>query len=167
MLPFSYNLSSISPPLPYFVFWNVENLFSHHPYVHSCQLLLDHVQFALIHEPNIPGSYAVWFFTTLHFTFSPRHIHKRALFLLRPNSLVPSGAIGDCPLLFPSSILGTFPPGGFILWHHIFLSLNTVDGVLAVRIRERFAIPSSSGPCSVITLHYDPSVLGGPSWHGF
>ena len=34
-------------------------------------LLLDHVQFTLIHGPNIPGSYAVLFFTTSDFTLIP------------------------------------------------------------------------------------------------
>ena len=29
-----------------------------------------------------------------------------------------------------------------------------------------FAIPFSSGPCFVKTLHHDPSFLGGPTWHG-
>ena len=28
--------------------------------MHSCQLLFDHFQFALIHGPNIPGSYALY-----------------------------------------------------------------------------------------------------------
>ena len=68
---------------------------------------------------------------------------------------------------FPVASWTPFNLGGFILWCHIFLSFNTVDGVLAVRIQEWFAIPSSSGPLLVRTLHYDPSVLGGPAWHGF
>ena len=29
-----------------------------------------------------------------------------------------------------------------------------------------FAIPFSSGPHFARTLHHDPSVLGGPTWHG-
>ena len=40
-------------------------------------------------------------------------------------------------------------------------------GFLKARILEKwFAIPFSSGPRFVITLHYDPSVLGVPTWHG-
>ena len=35
--------------------------------VHSCHLLLDHVQFTLIHGPNIPGSYAILFLTESDF----------------------------------------------------------------------------------------------------
>ena len=33
-------------------------------------------------------------------------------------------------------------------------------------ILQWFAIPSSSGPRFVRTLHYDLSVLGDPAWHG-
>ena len=29
-----------------------------------------------------------------------------------------------------------------------------------------FVIPFSSGPHSVRPLHHDPSILGGPTWHG-
>jgi len=36
----------------------------------------------LIHEPNIPGFYAILFFTASDFTFTTRHIHSWALFLL-------------------------------------------------------------------------------------
>ena len=39
-------------------------------------------------------------------------------------------------------------------------------GVLKARILKWFAIPFSSGPHFVRTLHHDPSVLGGPAWHG-
>ena len=48
-----------------------------------CHLLLDHIQFTLIHGPNIPGSFAILFFTALDFTtFTTRHIHSWASFLL-------------------------------------------------------------------------------------
>ena len=36
--------------------------------------MLDHVQFTLIPGPNIPGSYAVLFFTASDFTFTTSHI---------------------------------------------------------------------------------------------
>ena len=39
-------------------------------------------------------------------------------------------------------------------------------GILTAKILEWFAIPSSSGPRFVRTLHYDGSILGGPVWHG-
>ena len=44
--------------------------------------MLDHVQFTLIHGPNIPGSYAILFFTASDFIFTTRHIHNCVLFLL-------------------------------------------------------------------------------------
>ena len=50
-----------------------------------------------------------------------------------------------------------------ILMFPIFLPFYTVYGVLKARILKWFAIPFSSGPCFVRTLHYDPSVLGGPT----
>ena len=52
-----------------------------------------------------------------------------------------------------------------------FLPFHTVHGVLKARILKWLAIPFSSGPCFVRTLHHDPSFLGvwstmdGSSWH--
>ena len=43
------------------------------------------------------------------------------------------------------------------LWSH-------VHGVLELRILEWFAIPSSSGPRVVRTLHYDLSIFSGTAW---
>ena len=68
--------------------------------------------------------------------------------------------------LFSSSILGTYWPGEFIFQCHIFLPSLTVHGVLKARILKWFAIPFSSGPRFVRTLHYDPSTLGGHTRHG-
>ena len=42
----------------------------------------DHFQFALMHEPNIPGSYAILLFTASGFTSVTSHIHIWVLFLL-------------------------------------------------------------------------------------
>ena len=68
--------------------------------------------------------------------------------------------------LFSSSILGTYGPCEFIFRCHIFLPFHTFHGVLKAIILKWFAIPFSNGPCFVRTLHHDPSVLGGPTWHG-
>ena len=68
--------------------------------------------------------------------------------------------------LISSSILGTYWPGEFIFQCPIFFPFHTVHGVLKERILKWFAIPFSSGPHFVRTLHHDPSVLGGPTWHG-
>ena len=43
---------------------------------------------------------------------------------------------------------------------------HTVHGVLKARILKWLAIPFSSGPHFVWTLHHDLSVLGGPKRHG-
>ena len=66
---------------------------------------------------------------------------------------------------FSSSILGTYHPGEFIFQCHIFLPFYTVHGVLKARILKWFAIPFSSGPCFVRTLHQHLSIFGGPAWH--
>ena len=47
--------------------------------VYSCHLLFDHFQFALIYEPNIPGSYAILLFTSSDFTSIINHIHHWVL----------------------------------------------------------------------------------------
>ena len=73
-----------------------------------------------------------------------------------------SGAIS---LLFTSSILDIYWPGGLIFQYHIFLPFHTAHGIPKGRILEWFSIIFSSGPPFVRTLHYDLSILAGPSWH--
>ena len=63
--------------------------------------------------------------------------------------------------LFSSSILGTYQPVEFIFQYYIFLPFHTVHRVLKTRILKWVAIPFSSGPRFVRTLHHDPLVLGG------
>ena len=69
---------------------------------------------------NIPGSYALFLFTSSNFTFTPRHIHNWASFAIWPSCFILSGTISNCHLLFSSSILDTFPQGRLIFWCHIF-----------------------------------------------
>jgi len=45
---------------------------------------------------------AILFFTTWDFTFTTRHIHNWASFLFWPSHFFLSGAISNCPPLFPS-----------------------------------------------------------------
>ena len=114
--------------------------------VHSCHLLFDHFQFTLIHGPNIPGSYAILFFTAYYFTSITSHVHNWALFLLWPSLFILPGAISP---LFSSSILGTYQPGEFIFQCHIFFTISyflPFYGVLKARILKWFAIAFSSGP---------------------
>ena len=116
--------------------------------------------FTFIHGSNIPGAYAILFFTALDFTSITSHIQNWVLFSLWLHLFILSGAI---TLLFSSSILHTYRPGEFIFQCHIFLPFHSVHGVLKARILKWFAITFSSGPHFVRTLHHDPSVLGGPT----
>ena len=114
--------------------------------------------FALIHGPDIPGSYAILLFIASGFTSITGHIHNWVLFLLWLLLFVLSGVI--YPLI--SSMLASYQPGEFIFQCPIFLPFHTVHGVLKARILKWFAIPFSRGPCFVRTLHHDPSIFGGP-----
>ena len=68
----------------------------------------------------------------------------------------------------PLSHLGITLPtyGGLSSSVISFLSFHTVSEILVARILPWFAIPFSSGPCFVRTLHYDPSILSGTAQHG-
>ena len=68
--------------------------------------------------------------------------------------------------LISSGILGTYRPGVFIFQCLIFLPFHTVHVVLKARILKWSAIPFSSEPDFVRTLHHDSSILGGHAWHG-
>ena len=61
-----------------------------------------------------------------HWTFTTRHIHSWASFLLCPSCFILSGAVGNCPPFFPSSVLDTFWTGRLPFWCHIFLPFHTV-----------------------------------------
>ena len=131
--------------------------------VHSCHLLFDHFQFALIHGCNIPGSYAILLFKASDLASITSHIHKWILLLLWLHPFILSGVISP---LISSSILGTYWPGEFLFQYPIILPFHTVHGFLKARILKWFAIPFSSGPRSVRPLHHDLSILGGPTRHG-
>ena len=127
--------------------------------MHSCHLLFDHFQFALIHGPDIPGSYAILLLTASHLACITSHIHSWVFFLLWLHPFILSGVISP---LFSSSVLGTYWPGEFLFQYPIILPFHTVHGVLKARILKWFAIPFSSGQHFVRTLHHDQSILGGP-----
>ena len=118
--------------------------------------MFDHFQFALIHGPNIPGSYAISLFTALDLASVSSHIQNWVLFLLWVHPFILSGVISS---LISSSILGTYQPREFIFQCPIFLPFHTIHGVLKARILKWFAIPFSSGPHSVGTLHHDLSIM--------
>ncbi|MGV1166615.1 hypothetical protein, partial [Enterobacter asburiae] len=68
-------------------------------------LLFDHFQLALIHESNIPGSYAILFFTASDLASIASCIHNWVLFLLWLHPFILSGVISP---LISSSVLGTY-----------------------------------------------------------
>ena len=120
-------------------------------------ILLDHIQFFLIHGPNIPGSYAILFFIASDLASITNRISNWVLFLLWLRLFILSGVIS---LLISSNLLGTYRPGEFIFLCLIFLPFHTVYVVLEERTLKWFAIPFSSGPHFVRTFHHDWSILG-------
>ena len=126
-------------------------------------ILFDHFQFTLTHGPNFPGFYAMLFFTASDFTSITSHIYNWALFHF---DSIPSFFL---ELFLHSSPVAYWAPtdlGSSSFSVISFFTFHTVHGVLKARILTWFAIPFSSGPCFVRTLHHDPSILGGPTWCG-
>ena len=66
-------------------------------------------------------------------------------------------AMGSCPLLFPSSIIGHLLCYRLIFRCHIFLPFHTVHGIFQAGILEGAAISFSSGSCFVRSLHLELS----------
>ena len=63
----------------------------------------------------------------------------------------------------------TFTTGWFFFFFHFGSAssfLQTIHGVLKIRMLKWFAIPISSGMRFVRTCHHDPSFSGGPAEHG-
>ena len=144
-------------------------------FIHSCPSYFSdslNVSFSLLPSPvwprpncpNIPGSYAILLFTASDLASITSHIHNWVLFLFSLCLFILSGVISP---LISSSILGTYWPGEFLFQYPIFLPFHTIHGVLKAGILKWFVIPFSSGPHFVRTLHHDPSVLGGPTRHGW
>ena len=121
----------------------------------SCHLLFDHFQFAMIHGPDIPGSYAILLFTASDLASIISHMHNWVLFLLWLCLFILSGVISP---LISSSILGTYRPGEFIFQCPTFWPFHTVHGVLKARILKWFA----SGPVDHILSEF--STMTRPSW---
>ena len=137
------------------------SMFTHH-------LLFDHFQFALIHGPTIPGSYAILLFTASDLASITSHIHNWVLFLLWLHPFILFGVISA---LISSSILGPYYRGvigEFLFQYRIILPFHTFHGVLKARILKWFAIPFSSGQHSVRPHHHDPPAWVAPqAWLSF
>ena len=97
----------------------------------------DHFHFALIHGPDIPGSYAILLFTASDLASITSHIHNWVFFLLWLHPIILPRVISP---LISSSILGTYLPGEFLFQYPIFLPFHTVHGDLKARILKWFAI---------------------------
>ena len=80
---------------------------------------------------------------------------------------MPCGATQDGQVMVDRSdrMWSTGEGNGKRLQYPIILPFHTLHGVL-MKNTEVFAIPFSSGPHSVRPVHHDPSILGGPTWHG-
>ena len=72
----------------------------------------------------------------------------------------------NCPLLFPSRKLDIFWPGRAHLPVSYRFAFSYCSWSSHSRILEWFAICCPSRPHFVRTFHYDPSILGGYTWHG-
>ena len=83
--------------------------------------MFDHFQFALIHGPNFPGSYAILLFIASDLASITSHIHNWVLFLFWLHPFILSGAISP---LISSSILGTYRPGEFLFQYPVILPFN-------------------------------------------
>ena len=93
--------------------------------------MANHFQFALIHGPDIPDSYAILLFTASDLASITSHIHSWVSFLLWLHPFILSGVISP---LISSSIFGTYRPGEFLFQYPIILPFHTVHRVLKARI---------------------------------
>ena len=121
-----------------------------------------HYQFALIHGPNIPGSYAILLFTASDLASITSHIHNWALFFLWLHPFILSGVISP---LISSKHIGHLLTRGVHFSVSCHFAFSYCSWVLKARILKWFAIPFSSGPHCVRPLHHDPPILGGPTQH--
>ena len=132
------------------------SVFTHH-------LLLDCIQFTLIHGPNIPGFYAILLFTALNFTLPPDTSTAGCHFCFGPATsfflelLVLTIALHFSPVAYwtPSNLGGS--PFGVI---YFCLSI----------LFTGFSHKNTRVFCSSLLkwttfCHCDPSVLGSPAQH--
>ena len=152
---YNSNLNWIRPFQSILIHWSLKCRCS------LCHLLFDHFHFTLIHGSNIPGSYAILFFTTLGFTSITSHIHSWALFSLRLCLFILSEVISP---LFSNSILSptdlrssSFSVISFCLFI-LFMGFS----------RQEYwsGLPFPSPGDHILSVSPLWPVLGGPTWHG-
>ena len=100
-------------------------------------LLLHHIQFTFIYEPNKPGSNAIFFFRASEFTFTTRHIQCWVSFPFWPRLFILSGAIS--PISSPAA-LDVYWLGARLPVSYIFAFIS-VYGALRSIILQWFAFP--------------------------
>ena len=119
-------------------------------------------QFTLLYGPNIPHSYAVLFFSIRFYFHHSSHPQLGTVLALAPS-------LHSFQSYFSTLVqqhFGHLPTWGVHLSVSYVFAFYTVHGVLKARILQWFAIPFFSRPCFIRTLHYEPFILGGPTWHG-
>ena len=120
--------------------------------VFSLAISFDHFQFALIHIPNIPGSYAILLFTASDFTSITSHIHSCVLFFAWLHLFILTIVIS---LLISMGHLSTW---GVHLSVSYLFHFHTVRGVLKARILKWLAISFTRGPHFGLTDSVDMSL---------
>ena len=115
-----------------------------------------HFQFALIHGPDISGSYAILFFTESDLASITSHIHNWVLFLLWLHPFILSGVISP---LISSSILGTYQPEEFI-----FQCLSFCIFILFMGFSRQEYWSGLPLPSPVDHILPELSIMTRPSW---
>ena len=125
--------------------------------------MFDHFQFTLIHGPSIPGCYANCSLEHQTLLSSPvTSITGHCFHFGSISSFFLELFLHSSPVAYwaPTDLgISSFSVLSFCPFH-------TLHGVLKAGILKWFAIPFSSGPYFVRTLHHDPSLLYCPTCHG-
>ena len=123
----------------------------------------DHFHFALIHGPDIPGSYEKLLFTALDLVSITSHIHNWILVLLWFHPFILSGVFlhGSPVAYWALSNLGnsSFSILSFCLFI-LFMGFSRQE------YWNRLPFPFPVDHILFWPLHHDPPVLGGPTRHG-
>ena len=122
----------------------------------------EHFQFTLIHGPNIPGS--MQYCSSQHRNLLHHQSRSQLGFVF---TLAPS--LYSFWSYFSTLLqqhIGHLLTWGVHLLVSYLLPFHAAHGILKAGILKWFAIPFSSGPHFVRTLHHNPSILGGPTQHG-
>ena len=113
-------------------------------------------QFALIHGPDLTGSFAILLFTALDLASITSRIHSWVLFLLWLHPFILSGVISP---LISSSILGTYQPG-----YLIFSVLSFSLFIQFMRFSRQEYWGGLPFPSPVDHILSDLSTMTRPSW---